>query len=64
MFDNALQINPNLTSAYSNKGISFNKFFKGVCLSYVGKFWDAFNMIDKALEINPYLFEVYTNKGI
>ena len=49
MCDRALQINPNLASAYTRKGENFIYIFQGSVLDALGKFSEAIIMYDSFL---------------
>jgi tetratricopeptide (TPR) repeat protein len=54
-YDKALEINPNIADAYSNKGNSLSK---------LGRYDEAIASYDKALGINPRYAHAYNGKGV
>ena len=53
MYDRAIQINPNDSNLYRNKGMECFIYHKGLTLSKQGRVEDAIKMFDRALKLNP-----------
>ena len=52
-FDKLIELNPNISNAYNNKGVA---------LGYLNKYQEAINNYNKAIELDPKNFEPYKNK--
>ena len=53
-YDKAIELDPNYTFAYNNRGLAFYK---------LDKFEEALKDYDKAIELDPSYTFVYNNRG-
>ena len=54
-YEKTIEINPNDSDAWYNKGVALGK---------LGKFNEAMKVYDKAIEINPNDSDAWYNKGV
>ena len=54
-FDKAIEINPQNSNAWNNKGVA---------LGNLNKYDEAMKAFDKAIEINPQDSDAWNNKGV
>ena len=52
MYDKAIQLNPQNSKVYNNKGLKYI-YGIGFCLKNLKRYEEAIQMYDKAIQLNP-----------